>query len=308
MGSIAFFEEGIARVVWHTQQGHSIFLVSGTLEALAQMAATALECELEARGVQLRPRIFATRLKEMRGRWTGEIDGQALYGRSKAQLGKGNRGTGEDGFAAVVRIWEQLIGQALSLRCRPWPRRQSEKATGRVGESEELDGLALASREEDHFSAKQFRISGNPPQRGTSMKDGNIREWRQQSIDSAWTPASALDRPAGALPAAESETLRVSGTLNRTIAEAWAACGAFEWLALGYLGATSALIATFAENLAHPFGLLAAQAIVATIVLWLCLSSSACRNARGNSWAVFFSRLVALLAALVSASFLSILL
>jgi len=103
------------------------------------------------------------------------------------------------------------------------------------------------------------------------MKDGNIREWRQQSIDSAWTPASALDRPAGALPAAESETLRVSGTLNRTIAEAWAACGAFEWLALGYLGATSALIATFAENLAHPFGLLAAQAIVATIVLWLCL-------------------------------------
>ncbi|MGC2765926.1 MAG: HAD-IB family phosphatase [Candidatus Acidiferrum sp.] len=88
MGSIAFFEEGIARVVWHTQQGHSIFLVSGTLEALAQMAATALECELEARGVQLRPRIFATDLKEMRGRWTGEIDGQALYGRSKAQLVK----------------------------------------------------------------------------------------------------------------------------------------------------------------------------------------------------------------------------
>jgi HAD superfamily hydrolase (TIGR01490 family) len=84
MGSIAFFEEGIARVAWHAQQGHRIFLVSGTLKALAQMAATALECELEARGVQLRPRVCATDLKEMRGRWTGEIDGQALYGRSKA--------------------------------------------------------------------------------------------------------------------------------------------------------------------------------------------------------------------------------
>jgi HAD superfamily phosphoserine phosphatase-like hydrolase len=88
MGSIAFFEEGIARVVWHTQQGHSIFLVSGTLEALAQMAATALECELEARGVQLRPHVSATGLKEVRGRWIGEIDGQALYGRSKARVVK----------------------------------------------------------------------------------------------------------------------------------------------------------------------------------------------------------------------------
>jgi membrane-associated phospholipid phosphatase len=56
-----------------------------------------------------------------------------------------------------------------------------------------------------------------------------------------------------------------------TLAEAWAACGAFEWLALGYLGTTSALIAIFYKNLKYPLRLMAAQAAVATIVLALCL-------------------------------------
>lgn len=84
MGSICFFEEGIARVAWHAQQGHRIFLVSGTLEALARLAGTRLECELEVRGAPVRPRVCATRLLEVRGQWTGEISGQALYGRAKA--------------------------------------------------------------------------------------------------------------------------------------------------------------------------------------------------------------------------------
>jgi membrane-associated phospholipid phosphatase len=103
------------------------------------------------------------------------------------------------------------------------------------------------------------------------MKEGNIREWRQQSIDSAWAPTGQFDRPVAAVPAAEREPLRVWRALRGTLSEAWAACGAFEWLALGYLTATSVLIAVFSENLAHPVHLLAAQAIVATIVLSLCL-------------------------------------
>ncbi len=103
------------------------------------------------------------------------------------------------------------------------------------------------------------------------MKDGNIREWRQQPIDLGWPPASALGQPVAALPAAESEPLPVLWTLKRAIAEAWTACGAYEWLALGYLGTTSALIAVFAENLAHPYRLLAAQACVVIIILVLCL-------------------------------------
>ena len=56
----------------------------------------------------------------------------------------------------------------------------------------------------------------------------------------------------------------------REVAAAWAACGAFEWVALGYLGASSALIAVFAENLTHPVELFGVQALVAVIILVLC--------------------------------------
>jgi len=83
--AISFFEEGIARVVWHARQSHEIVLVSGTLEALARLAATALECELEARGVQVRARICATCQREERGQWTGYLAGEVIYGPAKAR-------------------------------------------------------------------------------------------------------------------------------------------------------------------------------------------------------------------------------
>lgn len=85
MESISFFEEGIARVAWHARQGHEIVLVSGTLEALARLAATALECELEAPGVLVRPRVCATRLAEEHGRWTGHVADEEMYGPAKAR-------------------------------------------------------------------------------------------------------------------------------------------------------------------------------------------------------------------------------
>jgi membrane-associated phospholipid phosphatase len=96
-------------------------------------------------------------------------------------------------------------------------------------------------------------------------------------MNSVWASAGSFDRPAGlsaAESASERESLGVWQTAKRTLAEAWTACGAFEWLALGYLGATSVLIAVFSENLAHPVRLLTAQALVATIVLALCLVQS----------------------------------
>jgi len=102
------------------------------------------------------------------------------------------------------------------------------------------------------------------------MKDGNIREWNRQSIDSAWAPAGPFDRPE-ALPATERGAPRVWRALKKAITEAWAACGAFEWLALGYLATTSALIAIFAENLVHPVRLLVVNTFVASIILVLCL-------------------------------------
>ena len=58
--------------------------------------------------------------------------------------------------------------------------------------------------------------------------------------------------------------------LRKRIAESWAACGAFEWMAFAYLGASSVLICIFAGNLAYPLRLLATQALVATLILSLC--------------------------------------
>ena len=77
MGTISFYEEAVERVACHARQGHTIVLLSGTLEVLAQIAATALECELEALGLQTSVLIRATRLVEVRGRWTGRVADRA---------------------------------------------------------------------------------------------------------------------------------------------------------------------------------------------------------------------------------------
>jgi membrane-associated phospholipid phosphatase len=74
--------------------------------------------------------------------------------------------------------------------------------------------------------------------------------------------------------------------MKRTSAEAWSACGAFEWLALGYLGATSCLFLVFAANLAHPYRLLATQIFVAAVMLSLVLKQAraAARDREGKKF------------------------
>jgi membrane-associated phospholipid phosphatase len=62
--------------------------------------------------------------------------------------------------------------------------------------------------------------------------------------------------------------------IAREVAAAWLACGAFEWLALGYLGLSSGLMVLFAENLAHPIGLLATQMSVAALIVVLCRAAA----------------------------------
>ncbi len=102
------------------------------------------------------------------------------------------------------------------------------------------------------------------------MSDANSREWRR-SIDSTWAPGRPLGSPLAASPTAETQATGSWRVGKKALAEAWTACGAFEWLALGYLATTSVLIAIFAENLAHPLGLIAMQALVASIIVSLCL-------------------------------------
>jgi hypothetical protein len=65
----------------------------------------------------------------------------------------------------------------------------------------------------------------------------------------------------------ETEGRGIAEWIAHEAAAAWAACGAFEWVALGYLVLSSALIVLFAENLAHPVQLVGAQVFVAAPVL-----------------------------------------
>ena len=103
------------------------------------------------------------------------------------------------------------------------------------------------------------------------MKGKKLREWGEQTAEPAWVRARQLDGDVAALPAVGNGAASVWQAFRRLIAEAGSACGAFEWLALGYLVATSALILVFAENLAHPLRLLGTQTFVAAGVLALCL-------------------------------------
>ena len=84
--SITFFEEAVARVAWHARQGHEIVFVSGTLLELAQLAASAIECELELRGLpDTRIRVCATCFAQAQGYWTGRVQGEVLFGPAKAR-------------------------------------------------------------------------------------------------------------------------------------------------------------------------------------------------------------------------------
>jgi hypothetical protein len=64
-------------------------------------------------------------------------------------------------------------------------------------------------------------------------------------------------------------------SLRAELARVWKRFGAFEWVAFGYLGFSSVMILVFARNLvrtnvAQPWKLIGAQAIVATIIFLVC--------------------------------------
>jgi len=80
---VAFFEEGVARVEWHARRGDAIVLVTGMIKPLARVVAMALECELEARGLECEVFVSATRLEERAGMFTGRVLGEANFGEAK---------------------------------------------------------------------------------------------------------------------------------------------------------------------------------------------------------------------------------
>ncbi len=80
----------------------------------------------------------------------------------------------------------------------------------------------------------------------------------------------------------ETERRGIAKRISREAVAPWATCGAFEWVALGYLAVSTALMAVFAENLAHPVKLIGLQALVAAVILVLCRSEA--RIAKRAEW------------------------
>jgi phosphoserine phosphatase len=83
--TISFYQEAAEPVAGHARQGHTIVLVSGTLEILALIAATTLECALAAQGLDTCLVIRATRLGELRGSWTERVVEPVMQGEEKSR-------------------------------------------------------------------------------------------------------------------------------------------------------------------------------------------------------------------------------
>ncbi len=75
-GQIALFSEALARMNWHAAQGHWVFLVSGTLQPLA---------EAVCRRLPLAVTPCATQLEVLDGHWSGQVLGEAVCGMAKAR-------------------------------------------------------------------------------------------------------------------------------------------------------------------------------------------------------------------------------
>ncbi|HET8925409.1 MAG TPA: phosphatase PAP2 family protein [Candidatus Acidoferrum sp.] len=100
------------------------------------------------------------------------------------------------------------------------------------------------------------------------MSDGQRRNCLGSDGVIAWSPPA--------------ERLGIAALVAQEFTAAWTACGAFEWVAVGYLGFSCALIVMFAGNLAHPLRLIGVQALVAAMIL--ILSRRAARVAEQAEW------------------------
>src|SRR6266568_9646291 len=114
--------------------------------------------------------------------------------------------------------------------------------------------------------------------------NGLRRHYRGNEAALGWRAQTGAKTSEGRAASCEAEKRGIAAWITREATAAWAACGAFEWVALAYLAASSALIAVFAENLAHPVKLVGVQALVATMILALCLvEARVAERARGRS-------------------------
>lgn len=80
---LVFFPDAIRRMAWHASQGHSLILVSGTLDFLARQTALALTLRLAMLGVTAKIGVCATHAERIDGRYTGGVIGAAKFAEEK---------------------------------------------------------------------------------------------------------------------------------------------------------------------------------------------------------------------------------
>jgi len=112
---------------------------------------------------------------------------------------------------------------------------------------------------------KERERRGRLTQDGTWALPANARE-------ESPSEANAIVAPGGfpELALATQRETALKESARRELARIWASCGAFELVALAYLALSSMMIFAFSKNLAHPWKLIGAQAIVATLIFMLC--------------------------------------
>jgi membrane-associated phospholipid phosphatase len=103
------------------------------------------------------------------------------------------------------------------------------------------------------------------------------QKYRRRGVTSPWQVRAAMDAREIPSLAWDAPSSRIFEVLRREWSTVWAACGAFEWVALTYLIVSSVLIRVFAQNLAHPWRMLALQGFVALVILSLCRTEAIVR-------------------------------
>jgi len=103
-----------------------------------------------------------------------------------------------------------------------------------------------------------------------SMSDVQRQDCEGKGALIAWQAKVGAESSAERAVRLETERQGIVAPITRELAGAWAACGAFEWIAMDYLALSCVLIAMFSENLAHPVKLICTQAFVAAVILVLC--------------------------------------
>ena len=109
------------------------------------------------------------------------------------------------------------------------------------------------------------------------MRRAPGNQYRDTEFGTLWEPGIGSPEDRACLRDLDSPC-GTAGSPRAELVDSAAVYGPFEWVALGYLALSSALIMVFAANLAHPVRLLSVQALVALLIVALC-------RAEPNVWA-----------------------